>query len=306
MREIDAILKMRFWKKNDPLFPLYLERLAFVEDTIEELLLGIFEGGAAADIDEAPPAPGNIEEAKLYGLDRPEADREEIEEIRRFIAKLGRKLAVRLSRRYRKSKRGRVDLQRTTRSAFSTGGIPVLLKNKKRTRKQSEMVLLCDASKSVAPFSAFMLQLVYSLQNQFRAVRSFLFVDVIDEVTEYLRGTDFDRALERALTEGRFSRSGISDFGRVFAMFASKYLPDISPRSTVIVVADARNNGYPDERNYLEQIAGRVRRLIWLNPQPSEEWDKDDNIMSVYAPYCDQVFECRNLKQLEEAVRRVF
>jgi uncharacterized protein with von Willebrand factor type A (vWA) domain len=48
-----------------------------------------------------------------------------------------------------------------------------------------------------------------------------------------------------------------------------------------------------------------VRRIIWFNPQPRDNWDKEDSIMSVYAPYCRQVFECRNLRQLEDVIESI-
>lgn len=132
------------------------------------------------------------------------------------------------------------------------------------------------------------------------ALQGRFFIDMIDEVTEYLTNNIFEEALKEAFTCGRFSFCGISDLGRVFASFVQEYLPSISRKSTVIILSDARNNGYPAEKRYLEIIKNHVKKVIWLNPQPREEWDRSDSIMGIYAPCCHQVFECRNLKQLEK------
>jgi uncharacterized protein with von Willebrand factor type A (vWA) domain len=52
----------------------------------------------------------------------------------------------------------------------------------------------------------------------------------------------------------------------------------------------------------LRRLAGRVRHVYWLNPEPQHDWDTNDSAMSTYAPHCDQVFEVRNLRQLVACV----
>jgi uncharacterized protein with von Willebrand factor type A (vWA) domain len=71
------------------------------------------------------------------------------------------------------------------------------------------------------------------------------------------------------------------------------------------VLGDARNNFRSTGVEYLHEIHSRVRRLYWLNPEPRSHWGSADSIIGKYAPFCDGVFECRNLKQLEEFVAKV-
>ncbi|HAA89998.1 MAG: Uncharacterized protein XD63_0791 [Thermoanaerobacterales bacterium 50_218] len=288
---------------DDP--AVLIERLQYVEETMKKILLEIFEKRVGVDIVEQTLGSFNPDQMEFYHLDKPELYQVEVEEIKRRIAKLARKLASRYARRYRKAKHGRIDLRRTISRAMNTGGIPIHLKYRKRIISKPEIVLLCDVSGSVAVFSEFMLQLVYTIQNKFRAVRSFLFIDVVDEVTDYFLRNTVEEAIDEAFARANFAFSGFSDYGRVFAMFVNKYLSTVSPKSTVIILGDARNNGYPDDRKFLEKIRNHVRRVLWFNPQPQEQWDKEDSIMSIYAQYCDQVFECRNLKQLEKAVEAI-
>src|SRR5207244_12471776 len=80
---------------------------------------------------------------------------------------------------------------------------------------------------------------------------------------------------------------------------------ELARRATFIVLGEARNNFRSTGVEYLHEIHSRVRRLYWLNPEPRSHWGSADSIIGKYAPFCDGVFECRNLKQLEEFVARV-
>ena len=91
---------------------------------------------------------------------------------------------------------------------------------------------------------------------------------------------------------------GHSNYGNVFATFEERYGADLDGRSTMLIMGDARNNYRDSGLEVLRRLAGRVRHVYWLNPEPQAEWDSTDSIMSTYAPYCDQGFEVRNLRQL--------
>lgn len=228
-----------------------------------------------------------------------------IEEMRARIAKLARKLASRISRREKQAKRGKVDIRRTIRKSLQTGGVPLDLAFRQKKFTKPELVLLCDVSGSVAIFSEFMLQLVYALQDKFTKVQSFAFVDRIDEITEYFEEDTAARAIQRARSSSNVSWDGYSDFGNSFREFVAEYLEAVTSKTTVIVLGDARNNNNPSRVGSLRLIGDKAKKLLWLNPEPAEEWDSGDSIMSVYARVCDQVFECRNLAQLEHVVQEV-
>ena len=264
---------------------------------VEEELSRAFGLEALEDILENT----NLKEIAFFKLNN-----DQVEEIRRRITKLARKLATRYSRRYRPAKKGRIDLRRTIRRAVNTGGVAIFLARKCREARKPELVLLCDVSGSVALFSEFMLQLVYTLQNRFRWVRSFLFVDTIDDVTDYFRNREVEEAINEAFSRAKFSVSGFSDFGKVFVEFETRFLTAVSERSTVIVLGDARSNWRLPEVDAFRRIAGRARQVIWLNPQTESSWNTEDSVMNVYQPFCRHVFECRNYNQLEIVAREIF
>lgn len=240
-------------------------------------------------------------------IDLMHATREELDEIARRIGPLARKLATRLAARRRRGRKGRLDVRRTIRRSLAHGG--VLLEPKWRPRRISkpELVLLCDVSGSMATFARFTMQLTFAIGHQFSNVRSFAFIDGLDEVTKYFGpGADFHDAMAEMAAQARLvRRDGHSDYGSALSIFASEYADAVTARSTVIVTGDARNNYRDTGLDVLTDIAEKAKSLHWLNPEASRYWDTGDSIMATYRPACDGVHEVRSLRQLERFVERV-
>ncbi len=233
------------------------------------------------------------------------ASLKQVEEMRRVLPVLARKLAARIARRQSAGRRGKVDIRSTLRHSISYGGVPIDLKYRKRPPSKPELFILCDVSGSVRTFSTFTLQLVYSLHQQFKAVRSFVFIDRVDEATGYFGSQDVGEAVEQVYRRGDVvDGDGHSDVGRALALFETEFSGDLTPRSTVLILSDARNNMRDPRADVLKRIGERVRRVYWLNPEALEKWNSGDSVITEYVPHCDSVTECRNLKQLAEFVYR--
>jgi uncharacterized protein with von Willebrand factor type A (vWA) domain len=232
------------------------------------------------------------------------ATRDELASLRRAIQPLTRKLAVRLARKRRHGRRGPLDFRATMRHSLSTGGVPMDPKFKFPRPSKPEIFIIADISGSVAAFARFTLQLVYAISSQFSKVRSFVFVDGIDEVTGYFEGAeDVTEAIHRVNTEADVVWvDGHSDYGHAFDVFWDRWGEEITPRTSVIVLGDARNNYHASESWVIHEIRHRARRVSWLNPEPRAYWDTGDSIVGEYAVHCDEVVECRNLRQLEHFV----
>lgn len=231
----------------------------------------------------------------------------EMAELRRAIHPLTRRLAARLARRRQGNRADRLDIRKTIRGSLSTGGVPLEPRFRKPHPNKPEIVMLCDISGSVSSFARFTLQLLYAMSNQFSRIRSFVFVDAIDEVTEFFDGAaDFSEAVHRINTEADVIWvDGHSDYGHAFAQFWEEEESSITAKSSILVLGDARNNYHASEAWVLRAMAQKSRHLYWLNPEPKTYWDTGDSIVSQYGKHCDGVFECRNLRQLEEFVSRV-
>jgi uncharacterized protein with von Willebrand factor type A (vWA) domain len=234
-----------------------------------------------------------------------DASLDQVTEMRRMLPALAKRLAARLARKQGAARRGRVDIRRTIRHSMSTGGVPMYLSYKKKTPSRPELFILCDISGSVRTFSTFTLQLVYSLHQQFRSVRSFVFIDRVDEVTDIFATMDVGEAVDKAYrTADVVDGDGHSNVGRALSHFADTAIESLTPRSTVLILSDARNNGEDPRSEVLERLSRVSRKVFWLNPEPLIKWDTSDSIISKYEPHCHGVFEVRNLKQLADFVYR--
>ena len=232
------------------------------------------------------------------------ANREEMAQLERALRPLSRKLAVRLARRRRRRRRGPVDLRHTVRRSLSTGGVPIDLRFKPPRPNKPEIIVIADISGSVASFARFTLHLVHAISSQFSKVRSFVFVDGIDEVTRLFEGADDPAdAVARINAEADvIAFDGHSDYGRALSVFHDRYARDVTRRSTVLILGDARNNYHQAHPEVLADLHHRARAVYWLNPEPVGYWNSGDSVINQYAPHCDRVIECRTLRQLEAFV----
>ena len=239
-------------------------------------------------------------------IDLMHATRAEIAEVEKAIAPLARKLSTRLSQRRKHGRSGRLDVRRTIRRSLGHGGVLLEPQFKQPRVSKPEIVVLCDLSGSMATFARFTMQLTYAIASELSRVRVFGFVDALDEVTEYFgTGTDFADGLIRMGSEADVVRSdGHSDYGRSFQDMWDKYADAITPRTSVIITGDARNNYRNSGAEYLDRIVERSRATFWLNPEPSRYWDTGDSIMSQYGQRCDVVDQVRTLRQLEGFIEK--
>tara|TARA_Y100000591_G_C21829663_1_gene698824 strand:+ start:201 stop:1652 length:1452 start_codon:yes stop_codon:yes gene_type:complete len=235
------------------------------------------------------------------------ASREEMVALRRAIWPLTRKLAVRLARKRRHGRKGPLDFRRTVRHSLSYGGVPAEPKFKYPKPSKPEIMVIADISGSVAAFARFTLHLVYALNNQFSKVRSFVFIDGLDEVTDFFENVDdITEAIHRVNTEADVIWvDGHSDYGHAFEIFDEKFAKDIGPKTTVIILGDARNNYHASQSWVIKNIEDKARKVFWLNPEPKSYWDTGDSIVGEYSDFCNGTFEVRNLKQLEAFVENL-
>ena len=229
------------------------------------------------------------------------ASREEMANIRKAIQPLTRKLAARLAHKRKHKRRGPLDFRATVRQSLSYGGVPAEPRFKNPRPNKPELVVVADISGSVAAFARFTLHLVYALQNQFSKVRSFVFIDGLDEVTHMFQDEeDITNAVHRVNTEADVVWvDGHSDYGHAFGVFWENYGSEINSKSTVMFLGDARNNYHATNAWVVKETAKKARSVFWLNPEPKSYWDTGDSVITEYATHADGVFECRNLRQLE-------
>ena len=231
------------------------------------------------------------------------ASGDQLRQMRRVVAPLARTLATRLAAKRRRHRAGAIDLRKTLRKSMSTGGVPIDVVLRKPRPARPELVVLCDVSGSVAGFSHFTLLLVHALRQQFSRVRVFAFIDTCDEVT-HMFGPEADLAvaIQRITREaGVYTRDGHSDYGNAFVSFTENFPNVLSPRSSLLILGDGRNNYRNPSAELLAHMVTASRHAHWLNPEPKHLWGSGDSAVPRYSDIIT-MHECRSAKQLAAVI----
>lgn len=224
--------------------------------------------------------------------------REEIEEMRDTIDKLVHKLKNIVSRRYAVRNRGSIDVKKTLRASAKYNGVPVEVKYRHRAKRKSRIVTLCDVSGSVWAAARFMLNLLYSLQDCFDKVNSFVFIDHLHEVTPIFEENEINEAIRTVLASPDINFNASTDYGETLRNFKRDYMELLTKKTTLIIVGDGRTNYMNPEDAILGQMRERCRRVIWLNPEQENLWGSGDSEIRSFMPHCHEVRQCRNVNQL--------
>ena len=227
---------------------------------------------------------------------------DDIRRMNEAVARLAQRLKNRLSVRRKKAPRGRFNVKATLRKNLQYGGVPFHIELDRRKKTKPQVMMLCDISDSVLNASRFMLQFVYSVQDLYAKVRSFVFVSDIGEVTKLFEEHEIHRAVETALKGEVIDVFSHSNFGRAFELFFKNYFPAVTSKTTVLIIGDGRNNYNRPNEWVLREIQQKAKQLIWLNPESRMTWGVGDSEMPRYVPYCDVAEECRNINQLYKVV----
>jgi uncharacterized protein len=284
-----------------------LDALAAANPAVAERLATALEGLRDAVRDTVSQA------LLLYGREETESLRNEIlrnaplsrieprqvEQMRRLIRQIARRLRERYSKPRKRQRRGHLDVRRTIRRNAAWGGVPFLAAWKRRHRDRPKIVALCDVSGSVARVSDFFLLLIHSLHEVVSDVRSFAFSGHLMEVSDILEAKTPEEAMVEIMSKVGF---GSSDYGGSFADFEKQWMSSITPQTTVIVLGDARSNNLDPRADILRRIAERSKRLVWLNPESRMAWGFGDSEMPRYQTFCTVVRQCATAQQLERAV----
>jgi uncharacterized protein len=226
-------------------------------------------------------------------------ERRQVEQMKALIRAIARRLRERYSKPRKRQRRGHLDIRRTLRRNAAWGGVPFLTSWKRRHRDRPQIVALCDVSGSVAQVSDFFLLLIHSLHEVVDDVRSFAFSGHLIEVSDILESKSPEQAMSEIMSKVGF---GSSDYGGSLSDFEKGWIKSVTPKTTVIVLGDARTNNLDPRADILRRISERSKRLVWLNPEGRMAWGWGDSEMPRYASFCTVVRQCATAKQLERAV----
>jgi len=232
------------------------------------------------------------------------ASREEMLALQQAVYPLTRAMAARLAQRRRRRHRGHLDFRKTIRESLSYGG--------RARRSQVQEPAPVEARDHGGRRH---LGIGGELRPLHAAVRvrdgePVLEGAVVGVHRRHRRGDEVlpgvggrHRRVQRVNTEADVIWvDGHSDYGHAFETWHQRHFHEITPKTSIILLGDARNNYHASEAWVVDEMRKRGRHVYWLDPEPRGYWDTGDSIVSEYGKYCDGVFECRNLRQLTQFV----
>lgn len=259
---------------------------------------------------EGQTRPRSRAESELMERPFEQLDDRDAQDLRKVVDRLAARLRTRLALRQRRGKTGTLDAKATIRANQRFGGVPLLVRHRKRHTKP-KLLVFCDRSVSTQHVMTFMLLMLYALHDQISRTRSFAYIDRLHDMSIYFAESRPEQAIAQIMENIRPTRSYSTDLGAALNEFVQTQLGLVDRRTTVIVLGDARNNENDPGLAAFDQIRRRARRVIWFNPEPRYMWGQYDpgslsSDMWHYAPMCDALHEVRNLRQLAEAIDRLF
>jgi uncharacterized protein len=254
----------------------------------------------AEDDGEPLEVPGVSDKEILMDQDFSAFPVEDLDEVARLTILIAKRLARRISRRKRPTRRGGVvDLRRSIRANLMKGEI-IELRRRERRRRKVRLVLLCDVSGSMDLYSRFLLQFLYALQNVFGRVETFTFSTRLTRVTEHLKGASYRHALAKLAEVRDFS--GGTRIGESLQEFNARWGHLVDRHTIVLLLSDGWDTGEPELlANEMLAIKRKAGRLIWLNPllgNPS--YEPLTRGMAAALPLVDHFAAAHNLASLRD------
>ncbi|MDY7100552.1 MAG: VWA domain-containing protein [Actinomycetota bacterium] len=301
----------------DRLFAAFWGRLRSAgtndEEDVTEIILafdtGEDEPAAADDDDEAEDVDAPVLSVRwsdrevLRSKDFASCSIEELDELHRLMADLRFSGARRRSRRERPSnrRRGRTDLARTVRRALRSEGETIRRAHVKRGERPRRLVLLCDISGSMEPYSRALVRFVHAAVVGRTKVEAFALATRLTRLTRELSSRDPDAALDRAAAAVE-DWSGGTRLGEALRRFNDDWgVRGMARGATVVILSDGWDRGDPEE--LAEQMARLHRvayRVVWVNPlKASPGYAPLAQGMAAALPHVDRFIEGHSLESLE-------
>jgi uncharacterized protein with von Willebrand factor type A (vWA) domain len=261
---------------------------------------------AGADGRDQPPVEIAVasREERLATTDFAELTDDELRDLRELMREIQVAAPLRPARRHRRHPHGdRLDLRATLRRSRRTGGDPIDHVTRRARERPRKVVMLCDISGSMAPYSRACLQLLHAAAGGSRA-EVFTFATRLTRVTRALSAADPDAALALAAATAPDWKGG-TRIGDALKEFLDRYgRRGLARGAVVVIVSDGWDRGAPELVG--EQMArlGRLaHRIVWINPRNAAPgFAPLAGGMAAAFPHCDALVSGNTLVTLGDAM----
>ncbi|HEU0087359.1 MAG TPA: VWA domain-containing protein [Pseudonocardiaceae bacterium] len=290
-----------------------------VDNPMQELLKikaqSAAEAEATFEIPSTAPTGEEKEEQALLGLLASNVEtlkhrsfdtctKEELEAIRRIMARIKLTPPKRRTRRTRGARYGRrPDMRRTIRQSLRTNGEMVHLYWRERRIRLRPLILILDVSGSMADYSRALLQFAYSAKRATQKVEVFCFGTRLSHVTKALQTRKPDEALARA-AKIVVDWEGGTRIGDSLDRFVRKWGRRGMCRGGVVVIcSDGLDRGDPEILSTaMERLSRLCHNIVWMNPHKgnNENYRPQTVGMMIAEPHIDVLLSGHDLSSLEE------
>ena len=290
-----------------------------------------FWSGETARLDSSPPTDASLEERddgasaspgdddlplpvsalrysdvdQLRHKDFSTCSPEELEEIARLLREV-KVHAARRSRRMRRSKHhhGRPDTRATVHRGLRLGGEVDRIMHRAPTQRPRRVVLLCDVSGSMEPYSRALLRFLHVAVAGRGQVEAFALGTRLTRLTRQLSLRDPDLALSQA-SDRVPDWSGGTRLGEGIGTFNDRFgVPGMARGAIVVILSDGWDRGDPDRLSReMDRLHRTAHQTIWVNPlKASDGYEPLARGMAVALPYVDQFVEGHSAASLDALV----
>jgi uncharacterized protein len=230
----------------------------------------------------------------------------ELAEAKKMLAELRLPLPLIRTRRFRPHRYGhRIDLRRTLRESLREGGEMIALVRAAPRTLHPPLVVLCDISGSMNPYSRMFLHFLHAITNDRDRVSVFVFGTRLTNITRQLRHRDVDVAMSK-VADAIKDWSGGTRIGASLREFNFKWGRRVlAQNASVLLVSDGLDReageGLAEE---MERLAKSCRQLVWLNPLLRyERFEARPAGVRAMLPHVDLFLPVHNLKSLVDLAR---
>jgi uncharacterized protein with von Willebrand factor type A (vWA) domain len=260
--------------------------------------------GPSASEQEAAVATVASERERLATTDFAELTDDELRELQVTMRSIRLAVPPRPGRRHRRHRHGdRLDLRATVRRSRRTGGEPFDHVTRRRRPRPRRLVVLCDISGSMAPYSRAFVQFLHAAAGGSQA-EVFTFATRLTRVTKALAVRQPDLALARAAAAAEDWRGGTRIGDSLKAFLDEHGRRGLARRAVVVVVSDGWDRSEPGV--LAEQMArlGRLaHRIVWINPRRAAPgFAPLAGGMAAALPHCDAFVSGHTLAALRDVL----
>jgi len=229
-------------------------------------------------------------------------------ELLDLCKRLGKKIANKRVRRQKLASNVHPDIRKTIRKNLKNGGALIEVVKTRPRIKKSRHFFLNDISGSCDWVSNWFFCMVYAALSSFKLARTFEFDNKTIETTAALGEPNILDAFIKVMDmrQKNLMIHGTSNMQRAFEDFEKQ--AKLNNKSYVLILSDCRDwagpkaEGKPLSAENMGYLVNKSKKVLILNPEPSNKWNVADSCVSEYENAGAQVHEVRNLEQLADLI----